>query len=327
MKRRNIGILIIIISFFSCFFIKKNNLNKAEFLFPEVIYPKDNTPTKERIELGEKLFFDPILSIDSSLSCASCHKPHLAFSDKVAFSPGVFNREGVRNAPSLANIGYHPYFLREGSIKTIEMQVLVPIQEKNEFAHNIVDIGEQLKQITEYVEMSEKAYEKSPDSYVITRALAAYERTLISKNSKFDKFINGEISLTKMEKQGFELFTSNKTNCSSCHGGFNFTNYKITNNGLYEDYKDEGRMRATKINKDLALFKTPSLRNIELTSPYMHDGSLSTLEEVVEHYNTGGKNHINKDSLIVPLDLSTHQKIALVYFLKTLTDSSFIEGD
>jgi cytochrome c peroxidase len=327
MRRRNIGILIIGISFFSCFFIKKNNFNKAEFLFPEVIYPGDNKSTKARVELGEKLFFDPILSIDSTLSCASCHKPNLAFSDKVAFSPGVFNRAGVRNAPSLANIGYHPYFLREGSIKTIEMQVLVPIQEKNEFAHNIVDIAEQLKQTSEYVEMSEKAYGKSPDSYVITRALAAYERTLISKNSTFDKFINGEISLTKVERKGFELFMSTKTNCSSCHGGFNFTNYKITNNGLYENYKDEGRMRATKNNKDLALFKTPSLRNIALTAPYMHDGSLNTLEEIVEHYNSGGKNHINKDSLIVPLNLSTNQKSALVSFLKTLTDSSFIKGD
>ncbi|MEZ7901551.1 MAG: cytochrome c peroxidase [Flavobacteriales bacterium] len=327
MKRKNISIAIITISFFSCFFIKKNSFNKAEFLFPEIVNPKHNRPTKERVELGQKLFFDPILSIDSSLSCASCHKPNLAFSDDVAFSPGVYNRAGVRNAPSLANIGYHPYFLREGSIKTIEMQVLVPIQEENEFAHNIVDIAEQMKKNPEYVKMSKEAYGKSPDPYVITRALAAYERTLVSKNSKFDKFINGEIPLTKEEKQGFDLFMSNKTNCSSCHGGFNFTQYKITNNGLYENYKDEGRMRATKNNKDLALFKTPSLRNIELTAPYMHDGSLTTLEEVVEHYNTGGKNHIHKDSLIVPLNLNKNQKLDLVSFLKTLTDSSFVQDN
>lgn len=327
MKRKNISIAIIMISFFSCFFIKKNSFNKAEFLFPEIVNPKHNRPTKERVELGQKLFFDPILSVDSSLSCASCHKPNLAFSDDVAFSPGVYNRAGVRNAPSLANIGYHPYFLREGSIKTIEMQVLVPIQEENEFAHNIVDIAEQMKKNPEYVKMSKEAYGKSPDPYVITRALAAYERTLVSKNSKFDKFINGEIPLTKEEKQGFDLFMSNKTNCSSCHGGFNFTRYKITNNGLYENYKDEGRMRATKNNKDLALFKTPSLRNIELTAPYMHDGSLTTLEEVVEHYNTGGKNHIHKDSLIVPLNLNKNQKLDLVSFLKTLTDFSFVQDN
>ena len=327
MKRKNISIAIITISFFSCFFIKKNSFNKAEFLFPEIVNPKHNRPIKERVELGQKLFFDPILSIDSSLSCASCHKPNLAFSDDVAFSPGVYNRAGVRNAPSLANIGYHPYFLREGSIKTIEMQVLVPIQEENEFAHNIVDIAEQMKKIPEYVKMSKEAYGKSPDPYVITRALAAYERTLVSKNSKFDKFINGEIPLTKEEKQGFDLFMSNKTNCSSCHGGFNFTRYKITNNGLYENYKDEGRMRATKNNKDLALFKTPSLRNIELTAPYMHDGSLTTLEEVVEHYNIGGKNHIHKDSLIVPLNLNKNQKSDLVSFLKILTDSSFVQDN
>ena len=320
MKRRNIAILSLTIFFFSCFFVKKTEFNKAEFLFPPIIHPEDNKPTQDRLELGEKLFFDPILSVDSSLSCASCHIPILAFSDSVKYSPGVFGRAGVRNAPSLTNIGYHPYFLREGSIKTLEMQVLVPIQEKNEFAHNIVDIADQLNQIPEYMDLSKKAYGNLPDSYVITRALAVFERTLISKNSRFDQFIEGKISLTKQEKFGFDLFMSNKTNCSSCHGGFNFTKYKITNNGLYENYKDEGRMRATHHNKDLALFKTPSLRNIELTSPYMHDGSMKTLEEVVEHYNSGGKNHVNKDEMIKPLNLSQKEKDALVSFLKSLTE-------
>ena len=200
------------------------------------------------------------------------------------------------------------------------MQVLVPIQEKNEFAHNIVDISEDLKEISSYSELSEKAYTREIDYYVITRALGVYERTLISKNSKFDQAIKGETTLTKDEKKGMNLFFSSKTNCSSCHGGFNFTKYKITNNGLYENYKDEGRMRATKDSSDLAKFKTPSLRNIELTAPYMHDGSLKTLEEVVEHYNSGGKNHVNKDTLIKPLNLTEEEKKALVSFLKTLTE-------
>ncbi|MEN8928686.1 MAG: cytochrome c peroxidase [Flavobacteriales bacterium] len=319
-----IVLLLFSLSLFSCLVLRKSEINLAQFQFPKMSYPSENQQTESRIALGKKLFFDPILSIDSSLSCASCHNPSIAFSDSVAFSPGVFGRAGVRNAPSLVNVGYHPYLMREGSIKTIEMQVLVPIQEKNELAHNIVDISEQMKQNPEYVEMSAKAYGRAPDSYVITRSISAYERTLISKNSKFDQFMAGKITLTKEEKQGFDLFMSDRTNCSSCHGGFNFTQCKITNNGLYENYKDEGRMRATNNNKDLALFKTPSLRNVEITAPYMHDGSMKTLEEVVEHYNSGGKNHIHKDSLIVPLNLSNSQKFTLVSFLKTLTDSSFI---
>ena len=309
------------VSLYSCLVINKSSLfDKGDFVFPEMQFPEGNEYSESRFELGKKLFFDPILSIDSTLSCASCHLPNYAFSDTVNFSPGVFGRAGVRNAPSILNIGYHPYLLREGSIPTIEMQVLVPIQEKNEFAHNIVDISEDLKKITAYTDLSEKAYNREIDYYVITRALGVYERTLISKNSKFDNAINGKASLSKEEKKGMNLFFSSKTNCSSCHGGFNFTKYKITNNGLYENYKDLGKMRATKDSADIAKFKTPSLRNVALSAPYMHDGSIKTLEEVLEHYNTGGKNHVNKDALIKPLNLTEEEKKALISFLKNLTE-------
>lgn len=312
---------IILISMYSCLVFKNSSLfDKQEFLFPEMQYPEGNEYSDARFELGKRLFFDPILSIDSTLSCASCHLPNYAFSDTVNYSPGVFGRAGIRNAPSILNIGYHPYYLREGSIPTIEMQVLVPIQEKNEFAHNIVDISEELKEIPAYVEQSKNAYKRELDYFVITRALGVYERTLISKNSKFDGYVKGENKLSKEENEGMKLFFGSKTNCSSCHGGFNFTKYKITNNGLYENYKDLGKMRATKDSVDLAKFKTPSLRNVEFTAPYMHDGSIKTLEEVVEHYNSGGENHINKDTLIKPLNLTDKEKKALVSFLKTLTE-------
>ncbi len=319
MKKKGVGISIILVTFFSCFLVKKGSFKKEEFLFPRMNFEESNQHSQVREELGKKIFFDPILSIDSSMSCASCHKPNFAFSDTVKFSPGVFGRAGIRNTPSLMNVGYHPYFLREGSVPTIEMQVLIPIQEKNEFAHNIVEISKLIQQIPEYVELSKKAYDREPDHYVITRALGVYQRTLISNNTKFDKSLTGEIKLSKEEKNGRDLFFG-KANCSSCHSGFNFTNYKLTNNGLYENYKDVGRMRATKDSADLAVFKTPSLRNVEVTAPYMHDGSLNTLEEVVQHYNVGGKEHVNRDSLIKPLNLNNIEIRELVSFLKTLTD-------
>lgn len=309
---------------FSCLLVKNNSsIDRTQFLFPSMEFPDGNEFTEARYELGKKLFFDPILSIDSTLSCASCHKPERAFSDEVAFSPGVFSRAGVRNAPSLGNVGYQPYFLREGSVPTLEMQVLIPIQEKNEFAHNIVEIAKQIQTDSSYVKLSRKAYNRMPDHFVITRALGVFERTLISKNSKFDRYIQHNTKLSRQELLGFNLFMSEKTNCSSCHGGFNFTKYAITNNGLYENYKDVGKMRATHDSSDMALFKVPSLRNVEVTAPYMHDGSYSTLEEVIAHYNSGGKNHVNKSPLIKPLSLSIKEQEALVSFLKTLTDTSF----
>ena len=275
---------------------------------------------------GKKIFFDPVLSLDSTISCASCHKQEFAFADNRAFSPGIKNRAGKRNAPSLANIGYHPYFLREGGVPTLEMQVLVPIQEHNEFNHNIVDIGNQLKKNPEYVKMAKTAYNREPDYWVITRALGVFERTLISGNSKYDKYLLEKLKLSAKEEEGRKLFFSSKTNCSSCHSGFDFTNYSFSNTGLYLNYKDIGRLRFTKDSSDMAKFKVPSLRNIEVTAPYMHDGSLETLEEVIEHFNSGGKNHVNKSEILKPLHLSDEEKGNLILFLKTLTDYEFIDN-
>jgi cytochrome c peroxidase len=294
--------------------------------FPEVDFPEDNAFTMARWELGRKLFYDPILSIDASISCGSCHNQSNSFSDVVAFSPGAENAPGTRNAPSLANVAYHPYFTREGGVPTLEMHVLVPIQEHNEFNHNIVAISEQLMMDEAYVEASQKAYERNPDPFVITRALATFQRTLLSGNSDYDKYLNGTdpTALSPEAKRGMELFFSNQTNCSSCHGGFNFTEYAFENNGLYETYQDNGKFRLTGIESDRAKFKVASLRNIELTAPYMHDGSMSTLEEVIEHYNSGGQPHPNKSELIQPLNLNEEEKAELLAFLRSLTDYDFI---
>ncbi|MBK9993558.1 MAG: cytochrome-c peroxidase [Saprospiraceae bacterium] len=268
----------------------------------------------------KKLFYDKRLSIDSTVSCASCHKQSRGFADNVSLTPGVFGRAGVTNAPTLANIAYHPYFTREGGLPTVEMQVLVPIAEHNEFGFNIVEIEQRLKADAAYQEMAMKAYGRSLDPFVITRSISTYERSIISGNSKYDDYTHGKAILSKEEMLGKDLFFSEKTNCSQCHSGFNFTNYEFKNNGLYEIYSHPGRFRLTKKESDVALFKTPSLRNVGFTAPYMHDGSIATLTEVVNHYNSGGRNHIHKSNLIRPLGLTENEKKALVAFLHTLDD-------
>lgn len=294
--------------------------------FPAVEYPEDNPFSIDKWKLGKKLFFDPILSEDNSVSCASCHEPADAFADTRAVSLGVQDLEGTRNSPSLANVAYHPYYTREGGVPTLEMQVLVPIQEHNEFGTNIVVLAERLASDAEYVQMSQQAFDRDPDPYVITRAIATFERTLLSGNSAYDRFaFSGDRqALNIAERRGMSLFFSDRTNCSQCHADFNFTNYALENNGLYESYADPGKFRLTLDSSDLGRFKVASLRNVALTAPYMHDGSMETLTEVVRHYNSGGKTHPNKSALIKPLQLSDKEVTDLVSFLETLTDASFI---
>lgn len=296
--------------------------------FPIPAFPDGNELTPARWVLGKKLFYDPVMSSDSTLSCASCHHAAKAFSDTVAFSPGVAGRPGTRNAPTLANIGYHPYFTREGGVPTLEMQILVPIQEHNEFDFNILLIAERLLRDTAYIRMSQEAYDRDPDAFVITRSIACFERTLVSGQSRYDRyFFQGKNeTLTAAEKRGMDLFFSEKTDCSQCHTGFNFTNYAFENNGLYAEYPDPGRFRLTELESDRARFKVPTLRNVALTAPYMYDGSMLTLEAVVEHYNSGGHPHPNKSALVRPLALTAGEKADLVAFLRSLTDDAFVNN-
>lgn len=297
--------------------------------FPEPVFPEDNAFTKARWELGKKLFYDQRLSKDQSISCASCHMPQFAFSDTTAFSNGSGMASGVRNSPSLANVAYLPYYTREGGVPTLEMQVLVPIQEHNEFNTNILDIVELLQGDSLLQMMSEKAYGRSLDYYVLPRAIASFERSLISGSSPYDQytFQGKSTALSAAELEGMELFFSDATNCFSCHGGFNFTSNDFENNGLYASYADPGRFRLTGEESDRALFKIPSLRNAALTAPYMHDGSIQTLEAVIEHYNSGGQAHPHKNEWIRPLNLTQEQKHSLLLFIKTLTDTNFINNE
>ena len=292
--------------------------------FPPIEFPADNAFTKERWLLGKALFYEKQLSLDSSVSCASCHSQQFGFSDNVALSKGFKQRLGNRNSPSIINIAYHPYFTREGGVPTLEMQVLVPIQEHNEFNNNILDIAKRLSSNQKLEDLSYLAYNRPLDFYVIPRALATFERSLISGNSKYDQYKKGTLSLSDEEQKGMNLFFSDRTNCSDCHSGFNFTNYQFENNGLYETYNDPGRKRLTGLDSDLAKFKVPSLRNIEVTAPYMYDGSLPDLEAVLNHYNSGGKQHPNKSEKIQNLQLNQDEKKQIIAFLKTLTDVSFL---
>jgi cytochrome c peroxidase len=296
--------------------------------FPQVVFPADNALTQARWELGKKLFYDPVMSRTGTHSCASCHKTQYAMADDLPTSPGILDRPGTRNAPSLANVAYHPYLIREGSVPTLEMQVLVPIQESNEFDHNIVDISNRLQTDSAYVQMSRAAYGRIPDAFVITRAISTFERTLLSGNSLYDQYTaqGCREALSTSQRMGMELFFSTKTNCFQCHGGFNFTEYAFENNGLSEVYADVGRMRFTNDSADLAKFKVPSLRNVGFTAPYMHDGSVATLDAVIDHYDSGGAAHPSKSPLVQPLHLTDAEKRDLQAFLLALSDVQFLNA-
>ena len=297
--------------------------------FPELVIPKNNQLTQARVALGKKLFYDPILSRDSTVSCASCHRQVNAFTDPVPISAGVEGRRGFRNAPTLTNVAYLGRLNKDGGVVKLGMQAVVPIEDKDEMDFPLLEAAARLRKHPEYMDLSLIAYGRVPDPFTITRALAAFERTFISGNSSYDQyaFQGNKTALTASELRGMKLFFSDSTNCSACHSGFNFTNNRYENNGLQEEYpEDQGRKRITLQPKDQGKFRVPTLRNVELTAPYMHDGRIASLETVIEHYNSGGSQHPNKNELIRQRLLNGQQKEDLVSFLKTLTDSSFIQN-
>lgn len=296
--------------------------------FGPMVYPEDNQPSEARVELGALLFHDQRLSGDGSVSCASCHKADYAFADHQPVSTGVHGRQGTRNAPSLMNVGYRPHFMREGAVPTLEMQVLVPIQEHAEFDMNILDVATRLSSDSRLQQLSRSAYERSIDPYVITRAIAAYQRTLVSSASRYDQFVrfNDPAYLTDAERRGMSIFFDQRTACADCHTPPHFTNFGFANNGLYATTRDRGRARLTGRAEDDAVFSIPSLRNSAVTAPYMHDGSLINLRRVLEHYNSGGTGHPNQDKRIRPLGLSQQDLADLEAFLHSLTDADFIHS-
>lgn len=295
--------------------------------FPMPKVPENNRLTNERVALGKKLFYDVGLSIDSTVACVSCHKQEFAFADNRALSLGVKGRLGFRNAPSLANAAYLGRVHKDGGVPHIDFQPLVPIEDEQEMDINLLALAKRLNADPNYAQLFLTAYHDEATPFTITRAIASFVRTLISGNSKYDQVKHGKARFTESEARGKALFFSSRTKCSSCHSSFNFDKEAYENNGLKMDYsKDTGRQRISLDKADQGKFRIPSLRNVELTKPYMHDGSLQTLEEVVEHYDKGGQPHPNKSLLIRALNLSKQEKTDLIDFLKTLTDDSFIQN-
>jgi cytochrome c peroxidase len=291
-------------------------------LYPDV--PVDNLPTKNRIELGKMLFFDPILSRDSSVSCGTCHQPEKFFADNLKVSIGIEGRKGIRNAPSLLNVAYQPSLLWDGGNPTLEQQVIAPIDNHDEFDFDVNEIVKKLTSHPVYPGLFRQAYNQDPSVYSLTRAIACFERTLLKADSRYDDYTqNGNLNaLTASELRGMTLFFSEEGECFHCHQGALFTDYSFRNNGLYEQYADSGRARITQDFSDIGKFKVPTLRNVEMTAPYMHDGSIASLEAVIEHYSSGGKKHPTKSPIIVPLNLNAQQKEDLLNFLKSLTDQT-----
>lgn len=294
--------------------------------FPPIPVPADNPLTVERVELGRKLFYEPLLSLDSSVACVSCHRPALAFTDSVMVSAGAHGRTGFRNAPTLTNVAYNEHFFFDGGIPTLELQVLAPLSSEDEMALNIHQGALRLRDKASYRILFEKAFQRPPDSYGIIRALAAFERTLISYRSPYDRWKQGDsAALSPKAKVGMALFYSDSLQCSTCHAGFNFTHQGFEHNGLYTNYSsDPGRRRVTMDTHDIGKFKVPTLRNVAVTAPYMHDGSMATLTDVIRHYAAGGKPHPNKSPLIQGFSLSAEEEDALIAFLNSLTDSTFL---
>jgi len=287
--------------------------------YPVLEYPADNPNNAAAASLGERLFFDPILSVDSSISCGSCHKPELGFATNDRVTPGVGGVLGKRNSPSLLNVGFQPYFMREGGVPSLEMQVLVPLGDATEMAHNVVDAVRRLNRNTGYRNEFLTVYGDTASAFLLVRALANFERTLVDFDAPFDHFIQGDATALSNEAiKGGKLFYG-KAACVQCHSGVLLTDFGFANNGTaIVDSTDYGRELLTNESGDRYLFKIPSLRKVQITAPYMHDGSVSTLADVVEQYNTGGANHSYTDSRIEPLGLSGSEKAQLVAFLEAL---------
>ncbi|NDB33819.1 MAG: hypothetical protein EB023_00400 [Flavobacteriia bacterium] len=296
-----------------------------EFLPSEIPFPKDNPSSKEKIALGRALFFDPRLSKDGTVSCASCHRPEFAFTDRKPLAEGIGGLHAERNAPTLINSAFLETVMFDAHLKTLELQVIVPIQEPTEMGHNMKELIPKLQQIPAYQKAAKEIFNRDFDAWVLTRSIAAFERSLLSFNSPYDQYQKGDKNaLSAQEVAGMKLF--NSLYCGQCHPAPYFTNFKPENNGLYAEYgKDKGRFRIHLDSADIGFFKVPTLRNIALTYPYMHDGSMHTLEDVLRHYQEGGTHPKGQNINIRPFTLSETEQQQLIAFLHSLTDTSYMK--
>ncbi len=281
---------------------------------PPVQHPKDNLPTPEKIALGKQLYFDGRLSADNKVSCASCHDPAKGFSNGDQFATGVEGKKGGRNSPTVINTAYQKFQFWDGRAKTLEEQALGPIQNPIEMNLTLEAAVAKLNGIEGYKSQFKAVFGTDVTADGIGKAIAAYERTVLSGDAPYDKFKAGDkTALSESAQRGMKLFFG-KANCSACHAGPNFTDNGFHNIGV--PGTDAGREAISKSVGDKGAFKTPTLREIARTAPYMHDGSMKTLEEVVAHYNKGGTPHDQLDEEIFPLKLTPEQVADLVAFMR-----------
>jgi cytochrome c peroxidase len=305
--------------------------------FPQARLPKDNPLTPDRVALGRRLFHDTRLSRDQTLSCASCHQPTSALTDPRRFSIGVDGRMGARNSMPLFNLAWKESFFWDGRVASLRQQALIPIVDHREMDETVENVVMKLGRDESIKAEFGKAF-GSPEVTAerLGMAVEAFLLTLVSHDSRFDRAQRGEVKLTPEEQRGFELFMLEReprlgtmgADCFHCHGGALFTDQGFHNNGLAIDERDTGRHRVTGSALDLGNFATPSLRNIALTAPYMHDGRFATLEEVLDHYSEGVRRTDTLDPNLAKhpdggLHLSAEEKRCVIAFLKTLTDEGF----
>jgi cytochrome c peroxidase len=310
--------------------------------FPKMIIPADNPLTTDGVELGRFLFYDKLLSASGTMACASCHLPEGGFTDNKNVSKGIDGIEGKRSAMSLANIGFvNTGLFWDGRVKTLEEQAFLPVEDPIELHNSWTKVVEKLKTHADYPTRFRKAFGITNTAEITKelaiKALAQFERTLISDNAKIDK-VTKFSDLSDDELEGYQLFFNTPgaqdAQCGHCHNSPFYDSNDFFNNGLDEaaslnDFKDKGRGLFTKVLSDNGKFRAPSLRNIELTAPYMHDGRFKTLEEVMEHYASGGHYAQNVNPFIPQIGaihLSKLKKDKIIAFLKTLTDSSFVNN-
>lgn len=301
--------------------------------FPTLEIPADNPMTEEGVELGRRLFYDPILSADNTQACASCHVQEYAFTDNgKRFSVGIDGIEGTRNSMPVINAGWMSSLFWDGRDATLEEQAFEPVTNPIEMHDTWENAVGKLNAHDEYPDLFFKAFGiKNIDSILVVKAIAQFERTLISSNSKWDRYQRGEVQLSQAETQGFEIFFTERGDCFHCHATILYTDNLFHNNGLDATHTDKGLFDVTGNPEDIGKFKTPTLRNLEFTAPYMHDGRFATLDEVIDFYSEGIQYSETIDPLMKQVSqggvqLTSDEKEFLKAFLLTLTDTTFINN-
>jgi len=285
----------------------------------EVPQGKKNLSTPERVELGKFLFFDPRLSGSNFISCATCHNPALGWSDGLPTAIGHGQKVLERSTPTILNTAYNALQMWDGRFRSLEKQALGPMSAPGEMNQDLDEVVKELSVVKGYVTLFNKAYPgEGISTKTIAKAIASFERTIVSTEAPFDRWINGDSkAMSASATNGFKLFEG-KANCTKCHSGFNFSDDGFHNIGLKDD-SDKGRYSIRKVKILQGAFKTPTLRDIAKTAPYMHNGEYTSLAEVVEHYNRGGVNKGHLSPNIKPLNLSANEKADLVAFMKALS--------